>query len=216
MTLRQYKVLVAIKQPLIEAGIVTFLSDRPNFSVIDVLHNAENIASSIANKRPNLLIIDYHIPGFLTLDDLKTIVQHSRDLNVLVISTDDDKTTILKAVQLGIKGYITKECSKSEFLLAVESTARGEKFFCSRILDIIISNNFPEEKPEETTTLTTREQEILKMLAQGHSTQKIASTLHLSPHTVQTHRKSIIRKLKIKSPTQFVISALDMGLITQK
>jgi len=68
----------------------------------------------------------------------------------------------------------------------------------------------PETEP---TTLTTRETEILKLIAHGHSTQAIADTLFLSPHTVQTHRKSIIKKLNIKSPTEFVIYAMDLGLL---
>lgn len=217
LTKNRFAVMIALNQTLLETGITTLLADHPDFVNVDVLHTSDDITDRIAKTAPSLLIADYTSPGFLTLDDLRTLIQEN-NLNVLVISSDEDKTSILKAVQLGIKGYITKECGKREFLLAVEYTTKGEKFFCSRILDIIIDSNLSGEKIEDGngSTLTAREQEILKMLAEGHSTQKIANALHLSPHTVQTHRKSIIRKLKITSPTQFVIYALDLGLITQK
>lgn len=216
MVKAEYLVLVAINQPLLEAGITTLLSAHSMNTVLDIANGSDDMGKRIREKKPDLLIVDYNPPGFITLEDLQSLIRNSVDLNVLVISSDSDKVAIRRSVQSGIKGYITKECGKNEFLLAVESTARGEKFFCSKILNIIIDDNLPDEKTEEASVLTVREQEILKMLAQGFSTQRIADGLHLSPHTVQTHRKSIIRKLKIKSPTQFVIYALDMGLVIQK
>jgi DNA-binding NarL/FixJ family response regulator len=80
-----------------------------------------------------------------------------------------------------------------------------------------MEKHFPSEPlSTEATVLTTRESEILTLLAGGKSTQQIADALHLSPHTVQTHRKSIIRKLNIKSPTEFVVYAMDFGLIKSR
>ena len=101
--------------------------------------------------------------------------------------------------------------------MAVYSVARGEKFFCHKILNIIMEKHFSPEPVEVVPgILTIRETEILKYLASGYSTQKVADELYLSPHTVHTHRKSIIKKLNIKSPTQFVVYALDFGLIKVK
>ena len=214
MTKGIFNLLIAVNQPLTEAGILTFLSGNPEFRVLENVRSPENIAERILNEHPDVLILDYNIPGFFSVDDLEALMRTADHPNVLVISSDQNKASILRAVQLGIKGYITRECDKNEFLIAVQSAARGERFFCSKILDVILDTHPGDE--EGSTVLTTREKEILKLLAQGYSTQKIADVLHLSPHTVQTHRKSIIRKLKIKSPTQFVIYALDMGLITQK
>jgi DNA-binding NarL/FixJ family response regulator len=205
--------MIAINQPLAEAGLMAFLSEIEEFEIVAHIHSQLNFIEHIQQIDPDLLITDYNLAGFISLDDLQEIVNNIENLNVLIISSDDDKNSILKSIQLGIKGYLTRECSKEELLLAVRATSRGEKFFCSKILNIILQKHVPDE--EDNSILTNREKEILKVLAQGYSTQKIADTFHLSPHTVQTHRKSIIRKLKIKSPTQFVIYALDMGLITQ-
>ena len=133
--------------------------------------------------------------------------------NVLILSSDNNKASILEVLQLGVKGYVTKECSLEEVGMAVQATAKGEKFFCHKVLDIIMEKHFSVAPDSEPTVLTTRETEILKLIAHGHSTQAIADTLFLSPHTVQTHRKSIIKKLNIKSPTEFVIYAMDLGLL---
>jgi DNA-binding NarL/FixJ family response regulator len=164
--------------------------------------------------KPDLLVVDYNIPGYVSLDDIKNAQKGSSKTNILILSSDNNKATILEALQLGVKGYVTKECSLEEIDMAVQSTAKGEKFFCHKILDIIMEKHFnPEAENGDPSILTIRETEILKLIAHGQSTQTIADDLHLSPHTVQTHRKSIIKKLNIKSPTEFVIYAMDLGLL---
>jgi DNA-binding NarL/FixJ family response regulator len=166
---------------------------------------------------PELLIVDYDIPGYVTKDDLSDVKRRSPLTNVLVISSDNNKPSILQVLQSGVEGYLTKDCSREEIMMAVTTVARGEKFYCPKILDIIMEKHFsPEIKEVSPNVLTARESEILTLLASGYSTQKVADHLHLSPHTVHTHRKSIIRKLNIKSPTEFVIYALDFGLIRPK
>jgi DNA-binding NarL/FixJ family response regulator len=171
----------------------------------------------LEKHKPDLLITDYNLANYITPDDLKIVKEISPATNILVISADDDKGTILDVLQLGVKGYLTKACSREEIMMAIQSTARGEKFYCHKILDIIMEKHFsPVPETFDASILTARETEILTLIAQGKSTQTIADNLHLSPHTVQTHRKSIIRKLNIKSPTEFVIYAIDFGLIKPK
>src|SRR5690606_35845794 len=163
---------------------------------------------------PTLFRSDYNIPGFITLATLEQVAREFPHLNILILSSDNNKATILRVLQLGIRGYLTKQCSKEEIWLAIQSAARGEKFFCHKILDIIMEERFPATEPDcDPAVLTERETEILHLLARGRSTRQIADRLHLSPHTVQTHRKSIIRKLNIQSPTEFVIYAMNLGII---
>lgn len=210
----EISILLADNQPLTVAGLRSFLADRSDLRVIEEVHDAKNLRDAVSRNQPDLLIADYNIPGFITLDDLGQLAREMTPLNILVISSDNDKTSIMKALQLGVKGYLTKACSRDEVLLAIQSVAKGEKFFCHKILDIIMEKHFsPQPENCDPTILTVRETEILKLIAKGRSTQQIADNLHLSPHTVQTHRKSIIRKLQIKSPTEFVIYALDLGII---
>ena len=216
MTSAVQNIFLAINQPLTETGIAKILSETSQYNLRSDLYTKETIFQRVREQRPHLLIVDYSYPQFFSLEDLQSILQSTERLNVLVISSYDDRESVRQCVQMGIKGYITKNCTKNEFLLAVESTSRGEKFFSSKILDILLENRLDHEPEQDQSNLTAREKEMLTYLAKGYSTQRIADTLFLSPHTVQTHRKSIIRKLKVKSPTEFVIHALDLGLITQK
>jgi DNA-binding NarL/FixJ family response regulator len=205
--------LIADRQPLAAAGLASFLNENEGIRVVAHVTKGKDLVKMAAKHQPDLLIADYNFPGQLELEDIRNAMAGSTKTNVLILSSDNNKATILQALDLGVKGYITKECSLEEVGMAVQATARGSKFFCQKVLDIIMEKRFPQETEQEGSSLTNREREILKLIAHGQSTQNIADQLYLSPHTVQTHRKSIIRKLNIKSPTEFVIYAMDLGLL---
>ena len=210
----QIKVLLADNQPLTSAGLRHMLREKSDLSIVDQATSGDNLQTLIEEHRPDLLIADYNLPGYISKEDLAAVKNYSPHTNVLVVSSDNDKERILKVLQSGVSGYLTKQCSQKEILTAVYSVAKGEKFYCHTILDIIMEKHFSPEPTEiVTNTLTAREIEVLKLLASGYSTKKLADQLHLSPHTVHTHRKSIIKKLKIKSPTEYVIHAMELGLI---
>jgi DNA-binding NarL/FixJ family response regulator len=209
-------VLLADNQPLTAAGLNYLLKDRNDIQILAEVKTQQDLPEMLRLHRPDLLIVDYNAAGYITKNDLAEVRKHSPGTNILAISSDDNKTNILQVLQAGVTGYLTKECSKEEILMAIASVARGEKFYCHKILDIIMQKHFPQEPETVPAVLTMRETEILKLLASGYSTQKVADELFLSPHTVHTHRKSIIKKLNIKSPTEFVIYALDFGLIKPK
>lgn len=211
---RSVRILLADTQPLIAAGLHHFLSAREDTSIVGEVVRPDDLEDMLKKHKPDLLITDYNLPNFINRTHLQEVKNVSPDTHVLILSSDNNKNTILDILQLGVKGYVTKECSREEVLMAIQSTAKGEKFFCHKILDIIMEKHFnPEPEDCEPAILTVRETEILQLIANGKSTQVIADELHLSPHTVHTHRKSIIKKLSIKSPTEFVIYAMDLGLL---
>ena len=211
------RVLLADSQPLTAAGLTSILNEKEDLKIVGQVASRDRLPQLLENQKPDLLIVDYNTSGYITKADLLMVKERSPETNVLVISSDDDKASILQVLQSGVIGYLTKECSREEILMAVYAVARGEKFFCHKILNIIMEKHFSPEPVEVVAgILTVRETEILTFLASGYSTQKVADELFLSPHTVHTHRKSIIKKLNIKSPTEFVIHALDFGLIKAK
>ncbi len=205
--------IIADNQPLVAAGLESLLIEKQGFDVIGKINKGADLMQFVETLQPSLLIADYNLPGFISLDDIRNAMSFSPKTNVLILSSDSNKPSILEALQLGINGYVTKECSLDEVGMAVQSVAKGEKFFCHKILDIIMEKHLKVESGSEASLLTARETEVLELIARGNSTLAIADRLFLSPHTVQTHRKSIIRKLNIKSPTEFVIYALDFGLL---
>jgi DNA-binding NarL/FixJ family response regulator len=206
-------IVLADNQPLTAAGIRFLVESGMEAEIIGTVDDVSKIDSITRELKPDLLIADYNIPNYLSLEKLESVITDTH-VNTLIISSDNNHQSIRKSLKIGIKGYITKECSREEIILAIRSTAKGEKFFCHKILDVIMEKESPATIACEPTVLTIREMEILELLAKGFSTQRAADKLNLSPHTIHTHRKSIIKKLGIKSPTEFVLYAIDFGLIT--
>ena len=210
-------VLIADSQPLTAAGLVQLLEGREDVNILGQVDDVSALPTQLMDLSPDMLIVDYDLEGFISRDDLASVKKYSPSTSILVISSDNNKAGILQVLQLGVLGYVTKHCSREEIMMAITAVAKGEKFYCNKILDIIMEKHFSPTPTDATqAVLTARETEILTLLASGYSTQNVADELHLSPHTVHTHRKSIIRKLSIKSPTEFVIYALDFGLIKAK
>jgi DNA-binding NarL/FixJ family response regulator len=208
------KIILADNQPLTVAGLHFLIQGRPDFTISATIQRPEILQQEIERVNPDVLIVDYDLPDYVSTDQLQRIINSHR-VNTLVITADEDKDSMMRVVQMGVQGFLTKSCSKEEILLAIQATARGEKFFCHKVLNMVLEKS--EDGSNEADCLpiglTKRETEILKNLASGFSTKKIADLLNLSPHTVHSHRKNIIKKLNIKSPTEFVVHAIDFGLI---
>lgn len=206
------RVLLADQQPLVVAGIRYILQPQDRFEIVDEVRGRESFIKQLQQHKPDILIADYDCPEFIGRKEIEQVKNWSPTTNTLIISANSDNATILEVIQSGVTGYLTKSCSREEILAAIHAVAKGEKFFCNKVLNLILEKNFQDD----TTTsgsLTVREKEILTFLAKGFSTAKISAELFLSPHTVHTHRKNIIKKLNIKSPTEFVIYAMDLGLL---
>jgi DNA-binding NarL/FixJ family response regulator len=210
-------IIVADNQNLTVAGLQFLIQGRPDFKLSSIILDSAMLEREISRVKPDVLIVDYNLSDYISPDQLERLL-NTNPVNTLVITADDNKASMMRVVKMGVQGFLTKSCSKEEILLAIQATARGEKFFCHKVLNMVLEKNDPksEESDCEPTGLTQRETEILKNLAVGFSTKKIADLLNLSPHTVHSHRKNITKKLNIKSPTEFVVYAIDFGLIKPK
>ncbi|MGE0771491.1 MAG: LuxR C-terminal-related transcriptional regulator [Cyclobacteriaceae bacterium] len=204
-------ILIADKQALTLAGLKSIIAELEQFEIVHELLPDEELIDAVERHRPTLLIADYNLAEFISQQKLHEL-HRAHGIKTLIITSDNNRNRIMQIARSGVLGFITKECSREEIIMAIQSTSRGERFFCHKVLDRVIGAT-PGNDNCEPTVLTGRETEILGLLAQGLSTQSIASVLNLSPHTVHTHRKNIIKKLSIKSPTEFVVHAIDFGLL---
>ena len=195
-------VAIVDKHDLSSAGLKAFIAEKHDLQLVKEISTKTALENCLTTDPPDVLIADYNIPGFIGLDDLVKAMQLSSKTQLLIISSDNSRQNINKALESGITGYVTKECSKQEIVKAIYATAGGQKFFCNKILDILLEKHTQKDEEDcEPTNLTTRESEILKLIAEGNSTLTIADKLHLSHHTINTHRKNILKKLNVKSPT---------------
>ena len=119
--------VIADNQPLTVAGLELFLSEKQAIKVVGKVKKGEELVELVERFQPSLLIVEYNSPGYVALDDIRNAMASSSKTNVLILSSDNKKASILEVLQLGVKGYITKECSLEEVGMAVQATAKGEK-----------------------------------------------------------------------------------------
>jgi len=201
---------VAIYDPqfITRQGIKTLVKASALFDQVHLLDPKNSLFDSLKQLAPSFLLIDYAKSKEVNVELIRQIKQEFKGIKTLVISEDNDKARIQGMIQAGIKGFVTKSCSEEEIIEAMDTIQTGGKFYCKKVLNIITSG-------EDYTTrdLSVREMEIVKLIANGKSSAQIADQLTISVHTVNSHRKNILKKLGLKSPTELIIYASEMGWV---
>jgi len=136
----------------------------------------------------------------------------------LIVSTNQNRQDILKTIEYGVNCYILKECDKEEIIGGIYAATKQEKFFCGKVLDIIMENLAHKCTDShcdhcQPVTLTAREIEIVKLISEGYTSNSIAEKLHVSFHTVSSHRKNIFKKLNINNSSELLIYAVNKGIV---
>ncbi|RIJ34048.1 LuxR C-terminal-related transcriptional regulator [Pontibacter oryzae] len=204
------KVLVADANLLIRKGIVALLQQQEGLQVIAEADSEEDLLQLVATHMPDVVVLDCNQPGLLEPSRFAALRGAVGQINLLIITDDCAKETVLETLKAGATGYVLKICGEQEIVNAVRATARGERFMCSQVLEAVFAE---DATPESSHPLTPREVEIIELIAEGKSTMQIADQLFLSHHTINSHRKNILRKLKIKSPAELIVKALDLGIV---
>lgn len=211
------KILIADNSYLIREGLRSIINSTKEFKLVGEVEKAEGIAENILLHQPDVLVIDYTSP-FFSIHDIYLIHQKFPATNILAITNPENKTTISQAIENGVVSYLLKDCSKDEIIEAIQNTAKGQKFFCGKILDIVLKDKevvFSEKISCDGIKLSAREVEIIQLVAEGMSNKEMANRLFLSVHTITTHRKNIMSKLGVNNTAGLVMFAIRQNLIEQ-
>ncbi|MFT6166587.1 MAG: DNA-binding NarL/FixJ family response regulator [Vicingaceae bacterium] len=183
---------------------------------IDSIKNAideESLFASLDEADYDLVVIDplSSSERFTVATTLK-LKEKYPNKKVLIISEIHSPQHVLQVLEKGVQGYLTRQCDTAEITQAIFAIVRGEKFYCNKVIDIALNKKFDPENCEPTS-LTERENEITTLIASGLTNREIGEKLHLSHHTVHSHRKNILKKLGIKSVSELTVYAMSVGLI---
>ena len=213
--MNQQSVLVCEGQFLSREGIKSIVSKNPFYEVSGEATSLEELEARLNLQNFDIVTIDVSKGGRFDLESISLIQELSPKSKILIISNEQEKRHIYEVLGRGINHYITKYCREDEIYAALDACRNEEKYYCSKILDIIISKTFqnPEEK---ITVLTGREKEIVQLIAQGKMAKEISGLLNVSIHTIYTHRKNIMKKLQISSPVELITYAINKGLVEIK
>lgn len=206
-----HKIVLADSQFLVRLGLKQLLANSEKFEVVGEAGDADQLLSLVQKHLPRVVIFDHNNPEFFQVENIAQAKALSPETQFLIISADTDKDNIYHILDLGGIGFLTKECESDEILAALQATARGEKFLCHKIIEIILESKQNKEE-DVRSLLSQREIEIIQLTASGLPAKLIAEKLYLSPHTVYTHRKNIMKKLGVNSASEMVLYAINAGI----
>lgn len=199
---------------LARVGLKQLLSERPHYRITAEIGDEAELLQYLAERATDLVILDYDQPEYFSVHTIKQIRAAFPAVNILVISSDSDRKNIDLALEYGVNSYLTKSCDKEEIFDALKAAQKGDKYFCTKILDYILEKSFSRPLvPVDAVPLTGREIEIVQLISKGLIAKEIGNMLNLSTHTVYTHRKNIMKKLQMNSLSELMLYALNKGLI---
>jgi two-component system response regulator NreC len=211
------RVLLADDHTLFRQGIRNLLAAEPDIEVIAEVPNAGEAAAKAAELKPDVVLMDIGMPGFSSFEATRQIKRDRSETKVLFLTMYDDEDYLVEGMEVGGNGYVLKDCPASQLLAAIRDVHRGGSYLSPRMLSQLVDDFRSRVKSNAQVprfaTLTGREKEVLKMLAEGQSVKEIAGVLNLSVKTVEAHKFNLMRKLDIHNKAQLVQYAIQKKII---
>ena len=202
---------------LLADGIRSLLEDESDLEVIAHFPNGLAAVEQVPSLQPDLLLLDLDMPIMNGLEAAKLLRAKLPDLPIIILSMHAEKAIVQKAMREGVRGYLLKNSSQSEFINGIRAVLSGGKYYSALLTESLVA---PERVPiavdtsvKLLATLSDRELDVLRLLAEGFSSKEIAEELCLSPQTIDSHRKSLLRKLDAKNVAGLVRIAFREGLV---
>ena len=191
-----YKIILADDHPIFRRGVRNLIEDMEGVQISGEAQDGPELWKLLKSSIPDLVILDLAMAKMGGLEFLRELKKRYPRVKVLILTTPGNKELVRQAVSGKADGYILKEESGSELIQAIKQVKTGKKYFSSLLSEILVSLATEEKRAE---SLTIREIEVLRCLAQGMSPQEIAEALFISLHTVRRHRSNIMHKLNLKT-----------------
>ena len=209
MTARpRIKVLLIDNHPLVIDGLKAVLETYDHIEVVGTAGLAQTGLDIGRDTRPEVVLMDINMPKLNGIDAIELFRNELPETRVVMLSMHDSREYISSSVMRGAAGYILKDVSTDEIVLAIETVAQGGTYFSSGVVDVLM-----ERKSEENTDpLTPRERDVLGLIVSGSSNKEMAEALGITPATAETHRKNVKRKLNIATTAGLIRYALDHGI----
>ncbi len=210
------KVLVADDHTILRQGIKSLLANEEEIEVIGEAKNGREALTIIEETLPDVILMDIAMPGLNGLEATRRIKKKFPRMKVLVLTMYTNEEYIFQILNAGANGYLVKETAFQDLISAIKAVYKNEAFMSPSISKKVINSYIKRAQNDEQEIceiLTTREREILQLIAEGNSSKKIAELLFISPKTVETHRTHIMDKLNIHNRTGLVKYAIRKGIV---
>lgn len=212
--MKSVRVLIADDHTLVRAGIRALLEKLPEVEVVTEASDGRDALQMVKTHQPDVVLMDIAMPGLNGLEATRRMVKEFPKSNVLILSMHASEEYVCQALNAGAAGYLLKGAELAELVLAIRAITRGEMYLSPPISKQVIKDYLRRVGGEETLLerLTSRQREVLQLIAEGATTKEIAATLHISVKTVETHRAQLMERLDIHDVVGLVRYAIKIGL----
>jgi len=211
------KVLIADDHAIVREGLQAILSVQPDVELLGEATNGEEAVSKAKELQPDIVLMDITMPIMNGLDATRLIKKQNPDMKILVLTMHEEDDYFYRILEAGASGYFIKGGSFNELVSALRSVWHGDVFIYPTMAKKLLSNYLEGVKSgqeiEKYKKLTDREREILRLVADGRTSQEIAENLFISPTTVQTHRAHMMAKLGLHNRTELIKYAIRHGFV---
>ncbi|MGY0490115.1 response regulator [Streptomyces sp. WG-D5] len=210
------RILLADDHHLVRRGVRLILDGEPDLAVVAEAGDGAEAVEAARTHRPDLAVLDIAMPRMTGLQAARELIRAQPELRILMLTMYDNEQYLFEALAAGASGYVLKSVADRDLVEACRAAMRGEPFLypgavgalIRTYLDCIREGRFPPAR-----TITDREEEILKLVAEGHTSQDIADLLVISAKTVERHRANLLQKLGLKDRLELTRYAIRVGLV---
>ena len=214
-----WRVVIAEDHTILREGLRALLGSRSGFEVVGEAEDGKEAIQCVETEKPDIVLMDLSMPRMNGIEAIREIKRGNSHIKVVALTVHKTEEYVLAALKAGVDGYVLKDATHSELLVALKSVMAGKRYLSPGISDKIIEGYLEGRKTVKPTSafeaLTAREREILKLIAEGYKNKEIAGYLCISVKTVETHRSSLMRKLDLHNVSGLTAFAMDRGLVTR-
>ena len=210
------KCVVVDDHTLFREGLRRLLESETDFQVVGEASNAIQALQKVREVNPDVVLMDIGMPGMSSFDAARLIERNSPGTRLIFLTMYEDEEYLLQSLDVGAAGYVLKDAPAPKLINAVREVHQGRKYLSPQVLGKVVafrSQLQGSHGQTRSSTLTPREREVLKMIAEGNSVKEIASLLGLSNKTVEAHKFNLMRKLKIHNKAQLVTYAIRRKIV---
>ncbi|MDQ8014079.1 MAG: response regulator transcription factor [Flavobacterium nitrogenifigens] len=212
--MNKIKLLIADDHTMFLQGIISLLEQEQNITIVGKAINGIEALKIVKNTDVDFIILDITMPEMDGIQLSKILKKNHPNIKILIVSTHSNVMVISRLIRIGVNGYLLKNAEKEDLLKAINTIASGENYFAEELQEKHFINSTKIEKQiSNLTELSSREKEILILIAQEYNTAEIAEKTFISLNTVNTHRRNLLSKLNAKNTAGLVKYAVENGLV---